>query len=559
MHGLLYFEGGALAALVTLALFRPGFAAPIRRRVSRWVGRLARRKALAAAAVGLLALGISAGLSSVRWPVPRVQDEFSYLLAADTFAHGRLTNPTPPLAEHFESRHILVEPTYQSKYPPAQGLFLAFGQVLTGSPLVGVWISWALACAALTWMLQAWVPPRWALLGGVVALTHFGVFDDWYRGRFLYWSLSYWGGAVPMLGGGLVFGALRRLVREAKPRHAAVLAVGLGVLAASRPYEGLVASLPVAAVFAWWLARGGREGDAARRWRVVFPIAAVLAVAGAGLGYYNYRVTGDPLLMPHAAHESASGMGSHFVLPRIFPESPDPETEAEPSEAVDEGGARRWRWWLTREYERRFERLWSFYLGPLFTMALLALPWAWRDRWARFGLLTCGALIVANLATLAGFPHYYAPVAPLVVALAVTGLRRLRLWRFRGRPVGRAMAAGMPAVALATFAGALALHLYYSLAPVYPKIWSEYRAETIERLEAAGGKHLIVVRPPPEHRGRNDEWVYNGADFEAQTVLWAREMDPASNARLLARFPDRKAWSLKANTRRVRFTPWEKR
>ena len=113
-------------------------------------------------------VGARAASCDLPWfpiPLPFVPDDFSFLLGADTFAHGRLTNPTPVMWVHFETIHVDMLPTYMSMYFPGQALLLAAGKVLLGNPWFGVLVSGALMCAGLCWMLQAWLPPGWALLG----------------------------------------------------------------------------------------------------------------------------------------------------------------------------------------------------------------------------------------------------------------------------------------------------------------------------------------------------------------------------------------------------------
>src|SRR5260370_32003580 len=83
----------------------------------------------------------------------------------------RQTRPRNSMGLHSETCQETQRPTSTSKYPPAQGVVLLAGRLLTGHPIVGVWLSMGLACAALCWALQAWFPPRWALLGALLAAT----------------------------------------------------------------------------------------------------------------------------------------------------------------------------------------------------------------------------------------------------------------------------------------------------------------------------------------------------------------------------------------------------
>src|SRR5579859_7822615 len=141
---------------------------------------LSRHRSRTVAAIFFLSLALR--LAAWPWvgaPTPIFQDEFSYKLGADTFAHFRLMNPTPPGWQFFETFHTNLVPTYQSMYPPASFVPLALSQLLTGSTVAGLALAIALMCAAITWMLQACMPSRWALLGGVIAALQFSIAHDW--------------------------------------------------------------------------------------------------------------------------------------------------------------------------------------------------------------------------------------------------------------------------------------------------------------------------------------------------------------------------------------------
>src|ERR1035438_4660504 len=130
---LMMIEGGLTLITAALAFAWPTLGSAFFSFVEKALGQLARRRGLAVAVVGFTALlSRLAILPLCPVPHPFVPDDFSFLLAANTFASGRLTNPTPARWVHFESIHVSMAPTYMSMYFPAQGLLLAAAKVLTG-------------------------------------------------------------------------------------------------------------------------------------------------------------------------------------------------------------------------------------------------------------------------------------------------------------------------------------------------------------------------------------------------------------------------------------------
>src|SRR6266849_3733165 len=237
-----------------LAVWKPATGDRFFRNMENLFSRLAVRKTRAVFLLFFATLTVRlAVLPLLPLPVPGIHDEFSYLLMADTFVHGRLANPPHPMWVSFETFHVNWHPTYSSMYPPAQGFILALGQLL-GNPWIGVLLSNAFMCVAIFWALQAWMPSRWAFLAAGFAALKFGITS--------YWVNSYWGGATAAIGGALVLGGLGRLRRGARARDAILLGLGAAILANSRPYEGLFFCVPAALWFLYWLSGKIRSKDA---------------------------------------------------------------------------------------------------------------------------------------------------------------------------------------------------------------------------------------------------------------------------------------------------------
>jgi hypothetical protein len=510
--------------------------------------QLARRKTLSVVVVGLLVVTLRVALIPVLGiPAPRWNDEFSYLLAADTFAHGRVTNPPHPMWVHLESFHIIQQPTYMSMYAPAQGLVLAAGERL-GQPWIGQLLITALLCSALTWMLQGWMPSAWALLGGMLAILRLGILS--------YWMNGYWSASVVALGGALMLGALPRLKKYARATDAVVMAVGVALLANSRPYEGLVLSLPIAVALAVWIFGKSHPPFSVSFSRVVLPIILLLAVTGAGMGYYYWRVTGSPFRMTYQVNRGAYATAPYFLW-----QSPRPEPVYRHAVMRDF-----YRWELERfeEYRtlsgaayRTWDKLvgsWKFYCGPLLTIPLLAFPWILTDKKMRL-LFLVGAFFLLGLAVETWtLPHYVAPATGLIYLVLLQCMRHLRLWRWHGRPIGVALVRAIPIIACGMVllrVGAVVTHA--QIEPAWPRGNLDRLAIT-HQLEATPGSHLVIVRYGPHHDA-DWEWVYNAADIDHARIVWARAMSPREDQELLQYFSNRTVWHLDGDQSPPRLEP----
>lgn len=530
----LYFTLVGAGVLLPLQLAFARSAARISAAVWRILGAVASKPLLCGMILFSAAILVRVALlTRFPVPVPGIHDEFSYLLMGDTFAHGRLSNQPHPMWISLETFHINFFPRYASMYPPAQGVLLAIGQLL-GNPWIGVLISCGVMVAVIYWMLLAWLPPRWALLGGIVVWLKFCLSS--------YWINSYWGGAVGATGGALLLGALARMLRKARVRDALLFACGLAILANSRPYEGFLFALPAGLCLLWWLLRASASGlSLSSRCRIVLlPIVAVLVATAVAIAIYNHNLTGHALLFPETLN-----VRTYHTAPMFLFESSKP-----PLQYHNQQFEEFYNGFEREEYDHTWEsvkcliwlktvRFFSAFSWWGMTLALPGLYFVIRDPrlrlpWIMLALVALGAYVVVW-----SNAHYASPVTCIVVLLYMRAQHYLRHARWKNWRWGAVLARTSMLLLLADTSTAVARKqcdtFYWTCQGDVSRLVVQ------KKLEALPGRHLVMVRYGEDHN-IHDDWVFNGADIDSQKVVWAREIDEEQDAKLFDYFKDRKVW-----------------
>ncbi|MDQ2840169.1 MAG: hypothetical protein M3Y72_03840, partial [Acidobacteriota bacterium] len=514
-------EFGLVALSASAAFIWPVSRSSHVHALSRAFNAIAARRGVSVFLIGICAIVMRLlALPFAPLPKPFIEDDFSFLLAADTFASGRLTNATPAMWTHFESFHITMLPTYMSMYFPAQGMAMAAGKVLLGDPWFGVLVTTALMCAALCWMLQAWLPPKWALLGGFLAILRLGLFS--------YWINTYTGGSIAALGGALVLGALPRILKAFQVRDFFWMALGMALLGNSRPYEGLLICVPAIAFLFWKFRTNPHPGFHALSRRAA-PALLLLLGTVMFMGYYNYRVFGNVLTPPYKVNRDTYAIAPHFLW-----QQPRPEPVYRHKVIHDFYAEWELEWFnksrtlggLVEMNSLKLVRTGSFFLGFALLLPLIMLPRALRDRRIRI-LVWIGLVFVAGLGIETWlFPHYLAPFTPILYAILLQCMRHMQAWRYAGRRPGVFLIRAIPAICVLLCVVRLyANPLQVTLAPDASLTCAWFgtrplgleRARVLSDLEKQPGKQLVLVRYSAKHDVVTD-WVYNAADINASKV-----------------------------------------
>jgi hypothetical protein len=296
------------------------------------------------------------------------------------------------------------------------------------------------------------------------------------------------------------------------------------------------------------------------------PILIVAAAMGVTL-LQNKQVTGSWTTLPYQLSQYRYGVPAALT----FQSKPIPHAELTAEQQMDYRMQRSFQgenpetlstYLLRLEYRVRYYRF--FFLAPLY----LALPLS-LVAIRRFSFLWVILTLIVFTLGINFFPayqlHYAAACTCLYILVAIVGLQRLSSLRIHGRLAGRGAARILLFLCAAHFVFWYGLHLFerssVSQALLPYETWDainhlnpQRRIFVNRELEKIPGQLLVFVRYNYPQHIFQDEWVYNRANIDDSRIVWARDLGPEEDGKLLEYYPQRKALLLEPDAKPPQLT-----
>lgn len=457
-------------------------------------------------------------------PEPSTPLAHARLLAAETFASGRLANPSIPGGSLLQTYLTLQEPAYSAVSSPGPALFLALG-LLGGDPLLGIWLSAGLLGLSVAWMIRGYASLRWAVIGSLITTIWFGALS--------FWTQSYDGSVTVAIGLALAWGASRRYRARKQASDLLIFSLGVGWSLLCDPVAAILPLVIPTYIIAktWWRTRR----------------TAVLAALLPGIGLFvivqlplNWATTGHPLTSPASVYRERYDNNPRFLwdMPTL-PATID-ILRMEQYDAMIQMPSSRLESPVAKTWANRIKETVVFHIGLPALLLLIGAFWIGLTRWARWMLLGALSVLAGTLFILRFSLSNGAGLAIVGILLTIWGIRRIWVAKERdGKDYWRLSGAFLALLLVCAYARGLGVK-HDDVVNRHIK----YKNELISHLvKKETGRHLVMVqydhKVPPQV-----EYVYNSANPEKQDVVWARANDRADPSDLFTHFKDRKTWMI---------------
>ena len=491
-------------------------------------------------ALGGLALAIWLSVFFHDPKQPSSPEQRADLLAASNYAALSLFAPLPPSAPHWEQLLVLQAPGNKGRYPIAHEAAALTIALAGGSPRIATVLALGAASLSLGWLLNRRPRPRTGIDALVTGLALLAICHG------QAWQLTDPHPFLILAFSALALGAWFELQKPpAKKTSALLLGAGLSGLLLSSPVLFTCFIVSAVADLVWRLLKSPSVPGAKIPVPVLLVAALPVLLSFLALGARNQAVIGSPWQSPSAYYleHKTSARVWFWDGVRAPPARLDPVMER-----YDELVLIPRTQWQAPIYKIWLERLFKgAYQAGGVVLAALALLVLLNRASARTHM---PLLLLLGMAAI--FLLYYSPNPPW--------------WTFATAPLAWLVANGgdilapLP-LARRNFAALSALQLLTVIwgpqnKPLPAEVFFQNRmAEVAEKVRQTPGKHLIFTNLDDSADGRLEPADLH-RDWDAYTILYARDLEPAQNSALVASMPGRTVWRIVIFGNRIGLQRW---